>query len=93
MKKVISSILFFCIALNLYAQSPFFIDRAELVRSVGAKDDFYAYVNNYWEKHTKLPDGYSLWGGFITAYDENFKKLNALLLSLSNEPRVKGSLE
>lgn len=93
MKIVISSILFFCNALSLYSQSPVFIDRSELDTSVSPKDDFYAYVNNYWEKHTKVPDGYSLWGGFITAYDENFKKLNALLLSLPNEPHVKNSLE
>ena len=51
--------------------------------TVSPGDDFFQYANGGWMKSTKIPDDQNGWGSFYTLYDDNLKKLKAILEEVS----------
>ena len=63
-------------------------DRAlfdELSTNVRAQDDFYSYVNENWEKKTKIPSTKPAWGSFYELNEKNQDFLRNLIKELKNK--------
>jgi putative endopeptidase len=52
--------------------------------TVSPADDFYAYANGTWLKHTKIPASKSAWGSFNTVHDRVLVRMHAILDSADN---------
>lgn len=70
-----------------------YIDTTGMDRSVSPGDDFFSYANGSWLKTVQIPDDQSGWGIFYMIYDDNQKKLRAILEAAEKSNAAKGSLE
>lgn len=71
-----------------------YFDTAGMDSTVKPGDNFFLYANGGWIKTNKIPDDQSGWGSFYTLYDENQKKLKAILEEASaKKDAPKGSAE
>lgn len=68
-------------------------DSTGMDTSVCPCTDFDNYVNGTWKKHTKLPEGYSFWGAFLSLRKKTADQLNTMLLSLTQKENKKGSID
>ena len=88
-------ILFSCNAGNKNidtAQNTFF-DKTGMDTSVSPGNNFFQYANGSWMKKTVIPDDQSGTGSFFTLYQNNIKRLKAILEELAKSENKKGSLE
>lgn len=93
--KKIYPLLLSILLLNNYitkAQKSY-IDKTGMDNSVNPGDNFFMYVNGSWIKNAKIPDDQSTWGSFTQLYEENQKKLKAILEEASTKNNPKGSAE
>jgi len=61
--------------------------------SINPADDFFMYANGNWIKNAKIPDDQYSWGSFTTLYEENLKKLRAIVEETSLKKHPKGSIQ
>ena len=54
-------------------------------KDVDAQEDFYTYVNEKWEKNTKIPDTKPAWGSFYELNEKNQDFLRNLIKELKNK--------
>jgi len=55
-------------------------------KDVDAQEDFYTYVNEKWEKNTKIPDTKPAWGSFYELNEKNQDFLRNLIKELKEKP-------
>ena len=78
---------------TLAASRTEFFDKSGIDSTVQPGDNFFMYANGAWMKTAVIPDDQSGWGSFYTLYDENLKKLHAILDKTAKSNAAKGSLE
>jgi putative endopeptidase len=77
----------------LSEQRTVFFDKTGIDSTTNPANDFFTFANGSWIKNAKIPDEYSRWGSFTTLYEENLKKLKALLEHYASESNTAGSLQ
>ena len=65
----------------------------ELSKKVKSQDDFYNYVNEEWEKKTKIPDAKPAWGSFYELNEKNQEFLKNLINELKGKKLAPNSDE
>jgi putative endopeptidase len=70
-----------------------YFDIAGMDTTARAADNFYQYANGQWVKTAQIPGDESGWGSFYTLYDENLKRLKAILEEAGKSGAAKGSAE
>ncbi len=81
------------IGTTVHAQKKSYFDKTNMDSSINPADDFFMYANGNWIKNAKIPDDQYSWGSFTTLYEENLKKLRAIVEETSLKKHPKGSIQ
>ncbi|MDO5089450.1 MAG: M13 family metallopeptidase [Leptotrichiaceae bacterium] len=65
----------------------------DLSKTVKPQEDFYKFVNENWEKRTKIPSTKPAWGSFTELYEKNQDFLKNLIEELKKKKNIKNADE
>lgn len=81
-------------ATSMPATSQSGYDLNNLDHSISPGDNFFGYADGGWNKANPIPDAYSRWGTFSILYQNNQKKMRAILEEAAADTKApKGSIE